>query len=723
MPNKKSNQGNWWKRVHQFLKTHTSITVIIVAALLLEVTTGVMYYASHRIVLLLTEQLISREMNAISLCIRNQLAKVEITLDNMSWVVTNDMTESDSLFRATYQLVEHNPSILGSSVSCIPNLYPERGYWFEPYSVRRADGTIESMQLGSASHDYTKSDFFKEPIARGSGYWSEPYLDSDGAKEIVTSYGVPVRNSQGKIVAVIDADLSLDWLDKIMNEGKWFKSTLRFLITGKYNMLAGKDSLLCNTLIEQIKAYGDYGYFTLEYQDKLKHVFYTPVGGKTDWVLTCVLDDNEVFGELRRVQLFLLLMAMAGFLLLGFIVWRTSRNLERLRKVNAEKERISSELRVASKIQQSMLPQSSLKQDDIEIYGSLVPAREVGGDLFDYFVRNEKLFFCIGDVSGKGTPSAMLMASTRSLFRAFSAHKNNPAQIMNDINESACQGNDTSMFVTLIIGVLDLPTGHLRYCNAGHDAPIIMANGQWTELDAQPHLPIGLFADVKYGVQEIYLQPNSTIFLYTDGLTEAMSMERKQFGLKNIQTNIASCTDKHPKEILDTISEAVHNFVGDAEQSDDLTMLVIHYTPQQFNNILNEALTLKNDVREVKKFSSFIKEVLEKLNIDKSLSTKLRLAVEEAVVNVIEYAYPAGSEGTVDICMMSDGHQLKVMITDAGVAFDPTAHEKIDITLSAEDRQIGGLGIHLVRELMDTINYERINGKNVLTLIKQINKE
>ena len=232
-----------------------------------------------------------------------------------------------------------------------------------------------------------------------------------------------------------------------------------------------------------------------------------------------------------------------------------------------------------------------------------------------------KLFFCIGDVSGKGMPSAMLMAGTRSFFRAFSGHENNPGLIMQYINESACQGNDTNMFVTLFIGVLDLPTGHLRYCNAGHDVPLILANGQWTCLEAKPHLPIGLFDEMKYNMMETYLQPNSTIFLYTDGLTEAKNCERKQFGIKQVEEVLATCTDTRPQELLETIDKAVRGFVGGAEQSDDLTMLAIRYTPQQYE--------------------------------------------------------------------------------------------------SAEERQVGGLGILLVRELMDTINYEHINGHNILTLSKK----
>ena len=731
MPNKGTKKGSKLDWLKNFWKDHTGLIVIVVAALLIELATGIIYYNSQDIIQETTVQKMERENNALYLCIRNKLAGVEVVFDNMSWIVTDDLLKPDSLFRITYQIVENNPMILGSCVACIPNLFPDRGYWFEPYSVRKPDGTIETKQVGSASHDYTKYEFYTVPMATGKSCWCEPYMDSVGAFRHITTYGVPVRNAKGKIMAVVEADLSLEWLEEITNEAKTYESTQRFLITGKYNLLAGEDNELFRRSLELLKDDDDKtGYIVVEDEHgKEMHVFYTPVGGKTDWILLNALDADDVFGKLRRIRRNLLFMVMAGLLLAGFIVWRSKRNLERLRVVNAEKERISSELRVASQIQQSMLPHRHLQRDDVDVFGSLVPARDVGGDLFDYFIRDEKLFFCVGDVSGKGTPSAMLMAGTHSLFRAFSAHENNPARIMHRINESACQGNDSNMFTTLFIGVLDLPSGHLRYCDAGHDAPLIISHAGLQTLDCNPHLPVGLFDDIKFCVQETFITAGSTLFLYTDGLTEAMDTEQKQFGLKRIDGVLKNRVDGQlsPKDIIDAMTKEVRSFVKDAEQSDDLTQLAIHYAPQKFESILSETLTLKNDVHEVSKLSSFQKDFFDQMMADtshpgfeKSMARQIRLAVEEAVVNVIDYAYPAGVEGEVDISMMTDGQCLKVIISDAGVPFDPTLKENIDISLSAEERQVGGLGIHLLREIMDSVNYEHLNGRNTLTLLKKI---
>ena len=711
-----------WQKFKNFIRANISLVNIIAAALLVELVSGVMYYSAQNIIHKTVEKLIEREMNAIYLCIRNKLAKVEVTVDNMAWVVADGLDEPEWMYDIAQEMVKQNPSFWGSGIAFVPNYFSNKGKFFEPYAVRRGQDSIVTMQLGKPGDDHTQDEYFRVPATQGKAHWSEPYLDIVGAKKIITTYGVPIRDDNGRIAAVVYADISLDWLDEIMKEAKMYKSTKRYLVTGDGHLLAGEDNAMFQTVLKQIKADKDkIGNITMEDEHgDDHHVFYTPVGGNTDWILISIQDDKEVFSKLRKIRANLLLLVLSGLILIGFIVWRTSRNLGRLRQVNAEKERIGRELRVASEIQQNMLPHSYMQHDDVDIFGKLVPAREVGGDLYDYYIRDEKLFFCIGDVSGKGAPSAMVMSVIHSLFRAFSTHENNPARIMQAINEASCQGNDSNIFVTMFIGVLDLPTGRLRYCDAGHDAPIIIENGELRMEECNPHLPVGVFDDVKYDVQETLLKPDSTIFLYTDGLTEAMNVKHKQFGIKRVEEVLAANHQLLPQQLLEAINLQVREFVGDAEQSDDLTMLAIHYTPKHFESTLAETLLIKNDVHEVSKFSTFIKSVMEKLSIEKTLARQLRLAIEEAVVNVIDYAYPAGQEGNIEVQIMSDGETLKTVLIDSGVAFDPTAKEKADTSLSAEDRQIGGLGILLVRELMDSINYERIDGQNILTLIKKI---
>ena len=706
----------------QKLRKNLNLTVIVSAALLLELMMGFMFYSAQNFIQRTMERMVNVEMNAIYLCIRNKLMKAEVTIDNMSWVVGEALNEPDWMFDITRRIVKNNTLFWGSGIAFVPNYYPAKGQYFEPYSARRGGDTIVSIQVAKEQGKYLEKEYYQAPLATGKSLWTEPYADHVEINGMTTTYSAPVRDASKRIVGVIFADIPLRILEDIMNEEKVYQSTQRFLVTGEYNLLAGKNSPLFREVLPLLKKDKDKeDYFMMKSKDGHEyHIFYTPVGGNTDWVLINVLDDNEVFGRLRMMRMMLMLPVVLGLVFAGLIVWRSSKNLKRLKKVNAEKERIDGELRVASEIQQSMLPQGELCVDGLELKGMLKPARQVGGDLYDYYIRDEKLFFCIGDVSGKGAAAAMLMGVIHSLFRSASAHENNPARVMQTINETSCQNNESNMFVTLFIGVLDLPTGLLRYCDAGHDAPFVLHGTTSTLLPVKPHLPVGVFEDMKYDVQTATIQPDSTIFLYTDGLTEAKNTARKQFGIERVKDLMEGFVNESPQEMLEKIVAAVERFVKQAEQSDDLTMLAVRYVPVQFESTLSRELTIKNDVHEVAEFSRFIKSVNEELGLETSLARQIRLAVEEAVVNVIDYAYPEGVEGDITVQVLSDGRVMHVKIIDSGVPFDPTEIQKADTTLSAEDRRIGGLGILLVREQMDSINYERTDGKNVLTLIKKL---
>ena len=259
-----------------------------------------------------------------------------------------------------------------------------------------------------------------------------------------------------------------------------------------------------------------------------------------------------------------------------------TKYIEELKTTTAQKASIESELNIAHDIQMSMLPKTFPpypERTDIDIYGSLTPAKGVGGDLFDFHIRDEKLFFCIGDVSGKGVPASLYMAVTRSLFRNVSTYASQPSDIVKALNNAQAEGNETNMFVTLFVGVLDLSSGLLTYCNAGHDAPLLVGRG----VDLVPcdaNLPIGVLADFNFTQQELLIAPGTTIFLFTDGLNEAENTEHAQFGDERIwdtATSVLSEGRNQPRSIIEAMTNQVHRFVGDAEQSDDLTMLAIQY--------------------------------------------------------------------------------------------------------------------------------------------------
>ena len=571
---------NLWERLKNVLKRNLGLTAIIAAALLLEITSGVMGYINHAVIQDTMENLVDQEMNAIFYRIRNQLSKVEVTLNNMAWVVSDDLAEADSMFVITRRMVEHNPAILGGTISFIPNYYPQKGYWFEPYAVRRTtpDGrvTIETIQLGSASHDYTKSEFFTVPIAQNCGHWSEPYLDADGAKVMVTTYGTPVHDRKGKTVAVVDADLSLEWLDNVIAEEKTYQSTNRFLVTGSHNLLAGEDGPELQAALKLLKTTGNKeSYHKVKNEEgKKQHIFFQPVGGMTDWVLITVLDDSDVFGNLRKTRLMLYVLTGIGLLFLGFIVYRTSRNLEKLRRVNAAKERIDSELRIARDIQMSMVPGVFPQHEGLDMYAEMNPAKEVGGDLYSYVMQGNMLYFCVGDVSGKGVPASLFMAQSARLFRTLAAEGMMPADIAVRMNNELAENNDQGMFVTMFMGLLHLDTGRLDYCNCGHNPPVI--DGQFLKMQYD-NQPLGLWEDDPFEGESIDDIRGKQLLVYTDGLNEAENKQMELLGNKRLLELMADTQDLDSHQMIDMLKSAVEAHRNGAEPNDDLTLLAIHY--------------------------------------------------------------------------------------------------------------------------------------------------
>ena len=259
--------------------------------------------------------------------------------------------------------------------------------------------------------------------------------------------------------------------------------------------------------------------------------------------------------------------------------------MEELKDTTASKAAIENELTIAHNIQMAMLPKifpPYPNRNDIDIYGMLTPAKAVGGDLFDFYLHDNRLFFCIGDVSGKGVPASLVMAVTRSLFRNVSAHATEPHHIVRALNEAMSEGNESSMFVTLFVGVLELETGLLHYCNAGHDAPLLIASGSCQELPCEPNVPVGIMPGWEFAPQVARLQPDTTVFLYTDGLNEAENAGHEQFEMERIRQvaeTLPSSGLNTSETLVKLMAQAVAGFVGDAEQSDDLTMLAIRFLP------------------------------------------------------------------------------------------------------------------------------------------------
>lgn len=415
-----------------------------------------------------------------------------------------------------------------------------------------------------------------------------------------------------------------------------------------------------------------------------------------------------------------ILMVTLGVILIIIIMHRGRKAMKQLNQVTADNNRLEKELDVARGIQMSMIPKTFPpypERSDLDMYAKIYSAKEVGGDLYDFFVDNNRLYFCIGDVSGKGVPAALVMAVTRSLFRTEAGREKSPARIVTAMNRSMSEMNEKTMFVTFFCGVLDLAQGHLRYCNAGHNAPVLLT----TSVDKLPvvsNVPLGVDSGFRFVEQETDLLYDDALFLYTDGVPEAENKSLEQFGDARMMTALRKRGSA--KDHIENVQKAVDAFVDGAPRSDDLTMLFIHYLSERNSDMLERHLILHNDVQQIPQLADFIGVIASEIDLDQSLAMSMNLALEEAVTNVILYAYPAGADGIVDIEAVYSEASIKFIVTDNGIAFDPTKVPEANVNAGLEERGVGGLGIFLVRSLMDSVSYERTEGYNILTMIKTL---
>ena len=255
--------------------------------------------------------------------------------------------------------------------------------------------------------------------------------------------------------------------------------------------------------------------------------------------------------------------------------------IDELKSTTANKERIESELRIAQGIQMGMLPKSFPafpEREDIALAARIVPAKEVGGDLYDFFIENEKLYFIVGDVSGKGIPASLVMAVTCRLFRSIASYLDKPEEIITSLNNSLSDGNESNMFCTAFLGILDLKTGNLSYCNAGHNAPLVIdSDGHVTAMEVIPNLPLGLFSGFPYQGQQTKIAKNTKLYLFTDGVNEAENNDMEQFGDERLVSMLEANADVEPKDIVDVSFAEVQRHADGANQSDDITVMCIKY--------------------------------------------------------------------------------------------------------------------------------------------------
>lgn len=397
-----------------------------------------------------------------------------------------------------------------------------------------------------------------------------------------------------------------------------------------------------------------------------------------------------------------------------------------IKETTKNQERLNSELRIALQIQNDILPThfpSSPNLLGLDIYGYLKPANEIGGDLFDYCIIDNQLFFSIGDVSGKGIPGALHMIICQRASKGL-INMNLPIdKIMYNLNNILLSSGEVHMFTTYFLGKLDIETGKLTYCNAGHNPPLIKRDGIVKEIPVVPNMALGVIKNYEYKLQEIHIPLNSSLFIYTDGVTEAENNKFEFYNYNRVKHFIKNHNTLRIKDLILKLVQDIDIFKQNANQSDDLTLFGIHYQkpyclPYNTNEKYLEIKACIDNIPEIKKFTDEIAKAVQMPHKEKM---DINLALEEAISNIIFYGYKNekdAKEHTIIVEAKISTEKIIFNIKDSGIAFNPLENKDPDITLSTEEREMGGLGIYIIKQLMNQVTYQRIENHNLLTLKK-----
>ena len=401
-----------------------------------------------------------------------------------------------------------------------------------------------------------------------------------------------------------------------------------------------------------------------------------------------------------------------------YMVSELNEYIRNLSRVTAEKERIGAELDVARHIQASMLPcifPAFPERHEFDIYASMTPAKEVGGDFYDFFlVDDDHLAIVMADVSGKGVPAALFMMISKTQLKSAAQSGLSPKAVLEKVNNQLCENNDAEMFVTVWLGILEISTGKMKCANAGHEYPAIMRRGGGFQLFKDKHgLVLAGMEGARYREYELELNEGDRLFVYTDGVPEATNADTVLYGTDRMLHALNEAKDRSCCELLASLHRDVDAFVGAADQFDDITMLCI-----ELRTVTNgmKKIGIAPTLDKLPEATGFFEDILSAANAPMKVIAQVNVAVDEIFSNIARYS---GATAATLGCSLADG-RMTLRFSDNGRPYDPTGKPDPDTTLSAEERDVGGLGIFMVKKIMDEVTYEYVDGLNILTLVKAL---
>ena len=424
------------------------------------------------------------------------------------------------------------------------------------------------------------------------------------------------------------------------------------------------------------------------------------------------------------LQLFVSGISLTNIIIGGVVIILYAVTIYDANVMLVETKRIESELSIAREIQLNECPNefpAFPERNEFDLYAYLSPAKEVGGDFYDYFLLDDDhLGIVIADVSGKGVPAALNMVKSKQLLKGSSINIKDPGKVLTSVNEGFLDSNKLDMFVTMWYGVVEISTGKLTYANAAHEYPIIYnIKTGFLEDETKHGIPIGTMKGYQYRNNVVQLEKEDKLFLYTDGVIDSVNVEEKQFGLYRLLKTLNTHQDDDPEDLIKHLKKEVNKYSSECEQFDDITMVCFKLNDNN-KNIIHKDGKFEADVKEIDKIYEYFSDAMASV-LDDSQLKQYYVVIDEIFSNIAKYAYKDKKDNYVFIDMKIDLKKKKITFTfeDNGVPFNPTENMDPKTSKSAKDREVGGLGIYIVKNIMDKVTYTYKDNKNYLIIEKK----
>lgn len=702
-----------------------------------------------------------------------------------------DKNKNMALF-TTINIFKNYPDSLGGGIWFEPNIIDpaKRLYCIYVYKNKNNE-VVPDEQFETEEYDYLNKNWYKEIFPyvnkEDNVEWSRPYYEKEGSNTLMVTAGAGIYDN-GKLIGISTVDWEISSIIKSISKMKPTENSFALFGDKTHNtIIASTDPYFENSSL-----LGKPLNTLPWYNEHLKQITYFTYHGKkfipyvknldNGMLLIICIPKQELFRVLiQHVVIVFALFMLAGLFISALLYTGLKKYIDKpieklteiahkigdgnlnieikiekplefaelartfntmahdIRDITKERQSIESELSLAKDIQASSLPNvfpPFPERCEFDIYAGMEPAKEVGGDFYDFYFTDDKNFmFLIADVSGKGVPAALFMMTTKTLINYIAQSGLSPKEMIETINRKICENNRQGYFITMLAGIVNIETGKITIINCGHNLPLIRhedSDFKYLELDS--NIVLGAFGSAEFNIFEGVLNPGDTICIYTDGVTEAVNVSDEQFGEERLLKTINTFKDGGVESIQLGIKARVKEFADGVAQSDDMTMLIFRYNGNKKtddgkddgkniseDNVLRSAngdIVIYNNFatkENYKGFSQWLNSIISDWGVSEDTASKLQLISEELYTNIFSYAYPQ-KEGAVEIAFKKEENSIICIFRDWGIPYNPLERPDPDVTLPPETRDIGGLGIYIVKNTVDEISYEYRENSNILKM-------